>query len=188
MDQPQRVDILLAEYRELYGLIVFRMTSLERRVPVAGATLAGFLGSVGVMPSETRLIFLLGLPLALVWFLRTTTNHARSFEDLLRRIHEIERELNECAGRTLIAFQSQHPSRGRAVGGRTGSESTQAVLVTCLIMLLACGYLFTATAGMPAVMVYLYASYLAVTAAYLIYHRVRLRNYRYQRQPSLTGL
>lgn len=187
MDQPLLVNILLAEYRELYGLVVFRMTSLERRAPIAGAALAGFLASVGVMPSETRLIFLLGLPVALVWFLRTTTNHARSFEDLLRRIQEIERELNECAGKTLVAFQSQHPSRGRSVGGRTGGETTHAVLVTCLIMLLACGYLFTATAGIPDMQVYLYASYLTATAVYLIYHRAQLRYYRYQRQPSLTG-
>ncbi len=186
MDERQQVDVLLAEYRQLYTLVVFRMTSLERRLPVAGVTLAGFLGSIGIMPPETRLAFLLGLPMALVWFLRTTTNHARSFEDVLRRLEQLEVQMNSMADKTLLAFQSQHPSRGRAVGGRTGTETIQAVLITCLLMLMTCGYLFGTSGVNTALWIYLYFTYLALTAAYLIWHRVKIGQYRYERSQQLV--
>jgi len=122
-----RVDILMEEYRVLYTLVTLRLTSLDRRVPLAGASLAAFLGSVTVLPRDAQLVFLFGLPVALVWFLRATVNHARSAEDLLRRIEEIEREINRLCGEELLAFQSRHPSRGRQVGGQTTTESVKTV-------------------------------------------------------------
>ncbi len=188
MDERQQVTILLAEYHQLYALVVFRMTSLERRLPIAGATLAGFLGSVGVMPPDTRLVFLLGLPMAIVWFLRTTTNHARSFEDVLRRIEQIELQLNALAGKMLLSFQSQHPSRNLFVGGRTGTETVQAVLVTCLLMLFACGFMFSMSGLALTRWTYPYITYLALTSAYLVWHRSAVRLYRYERQQSLSRL
>jgi hypothetical protein len=135
--------ILLEEYRALYALAQFRMGSLERRAPIAGVMLSAFLGSVTILPPEASLIFLLGLPLALLWFVRTTIIHAKSFADLLRRIEAIEHRVNQIAGEDLLLFQSTHPSRRIAVGGRIGREVTRSVVIGCLMLLAGCVYLFS---------------------------------------------
>lgn len=142
-DRPEPVPILLEEYRALYALAQFRMGSLERRAPIAGAMLSAFLGSVTILPPEASLILLLGMPLALLWFVRTTIIHAKSFADILRRIETIERRVNEIAGEELLVFQSTHPSRRLAVGGRIGREVTRSVVIGCLMLLAGCVYLFS---------------------------------------------
>jgi len=119
LSEHQKTQLLMQEYQALYALVSFRNSSMERRVPIAGATLAAFLGAATVLPVEARLIYLVGLPIALLFFLRTTINHARSVEDALRRIDEIEHIVNARAGEELLTFQSTHPSRYRTVGGRT---------------------------------------------------------------------
>jgi hypothetical protein len=179
----ERVKLLMEEYRALYAMVTFRNSSMERRVPIAGATLAAFLGAVTVLPMEARLIYLVGLPIALLFFLRTTINHARSVEDALRRIEEIEHRVNAYADEELLTFQSTHPSRLRVVGGRTGRESVRAVFVTCVLMLAACVFLFHQTAAVPSPLPVLYDAFVAVSALLLIYYLLELRDYRYRKQP-----
>ncbi|UYV13491.1 MAG: hypothetical protein NCW75_04200 [Phycisphaera sp.] len=133
-----RIDVLLEEYRALYGLAQFRMAALDRRVPLAGTALALSLGGAFVSPLSVQIVVLVVLPIAVAWLVRTTINHARSFEDALRRIEQIERHVNQIAGEPLLAFQSSHPSRGEAVGGRTGRESVLAVVLASTGSLVAC--------------------------------------------------
>ncbi len=172
--------VLLKEYDALYQLVIFRMTSLDRRAPIAGATLAASLATGAVLPSEVRTLFLIALPAALIWFLRTTVNHARSFEDVLARLAEIERAVNERAGAELLVFQSRHPSRSIAVGGRTGRETVNAVFVTCVILLLSAVYL-THTYTALSLGTYAYDLYAVIVLGCLIHAIWHLRRYRYAR-------
>ncbi len=132
------IALLLEEYRAVYGLVTLRINALDRRVPGVGATLAAFLGGVTVLPSTAQLLVLFGLPIALVWYFRSVITHAQAFEDAVRRIDQIERDVNDLAGAELLRFQSRHPSRSRP-GGRTGRGTIQAVFAMCLLLLLACG-------------------------------------------------
>lgn len=184
LSEHDKTQLLMQEYQALYALVSFRNSSIERRVPIAGATLAAFLGATTVLPTEARLIYLVGLPIALLFFLRTTINHARSVEDALRRIDEIEHIVNTRAGEELLTFQSTHPSRHRAVGGRTGRESVRAVFVTCILMLLAGVFLFHHTASLPSPAPLLYDAYVAISALLLVCYLLELRRYRYRKQPS----
>lgn len=170
--------LLLKEYDALYGLVLFRMASLDRRAPIAGATLAASLATLSVLPEEIRTLFLLGLPAALVWFFRTTTNHARSFEDVLARLAEIEVAINTATGAEVLVFQSRHPSRNQAVGGRTGRETVGAAFGTCVLLLLAAVYLNHSyhSAGRWA---YAYDLYAALTLGLLVQTGIALRGYRY---------
>ncbi len=175
-----RLECLLAEYRALYGLAEFRMASLDRRVPIAGATLTVSLASVASMPSQAAPVVFVGLPLALIWFLRTTINHARSFEDALRRIEQIEIEINAMIGREAMCFQSRHPSRGKRVGGRTGSETIGAALVAVMTMLVGSGYMFVKTAASPWEQSIAYVGYLLAVLGYMLLTVIRLKRYTYQ--------
>lgn len=181
-----RVEILLREYVALYGLATFRMTSLDRRAPVEAATLVAFLAAVAVLPPAVQMLFLLTVPVALLWFLRTTINHARSFADILARLAEIERHVNDLAGEELLAFQSRHPSRYAAVGGRTGRETVGAVYCTCLILLAACAILAAAWSGHFAGTLWVYWAFLGSEAAYLTQCVLRLRRYAYRKAPPAT--
>lgn len=170
--------LLLEEYRQLYDLIRFRLEALDRRTPIAGATLvAGLVGasSVGL---TAQLTLLAAIPLSLLWWLATTINHARSFEDALRRVEAIEREINRLAGRPVLIFQSSHPSRGKRVGGRTGEHAVQAVLAASAVLLGGC---LTIASELPmhAYAKSGYASAIAVLAGLLLGMFARLRLYRY---------
>lgn len=136
-----QINILLEEYRALYGLAAYRLSSLEGRVPVFGAALTAFVGSVAVIPPGLQMVVLFALPIVCFWFVRTTVNHARSLEDVLRRVDEIECAINLRAGDELLRFQSSHPSRGKATGGRIGTGTVHISLVTTLLLLGACNYL-----------------------------------------------
>jgi len=176
---PQgRVTVLLAEYNALYRLAEFRMGALDRRVPAAGATIVAFLGSVPLLPEQAGVIVLVAIPISLVWFVRTTINHARSLEDLLRGIEAIEQAINKAARRELITFQSNHPSRGKAVGGRTGFETVSTVGFVSALLIGSCEFL---SGGAAVGWVSLaYSGYLlGVTIAILAWIR-RWRRYRYQ--------
>src|SRR4051812_30540686 len=89
------LNALFEEYRALYSIATFRMTALDRRMPVTAGAMAAVLSGLDVVSRDSQLLLLLGAPLALVWFVRTTVNHARSFEDVLRRIEQIERLVND---------------------------------------------------------------------------------------------
>lgn len=179
-----RIQILLEEYRALYSLLTFRLTAMDRRLPAIGGTLAAVLGSTTAMPDPTRLAFLLGLPVALLWLFLSTVQLARSKEDHVRRIDEIERLVNGLVGEELLAFQSRHPTKAAYPGGRTGFGSVLAVLSGCLIMLAACLYTVETPHALLAHDEILgYFAYLATCAALMLAATVRLTRYRYRRSP-----
>ena len=171
------VAILIAEYEALYRLVEYRMTALDRRVPAAGALLTTFVGLIPLIPHESGLVLLAVVPASLVWLIRTTINHARSLEDVLRGIESLEHTLNQAVGVDLVTFQSQHPSRGRTVGGRTGRETVGTVAMASALLLGSCLYLGqTVLDGLwhPSG----YGLYIAIIAAYIIGVIVVWRRYR----------
>lgn len=184
--REQHISALFEEYRALYGLAVFRMNALDRRVSVAGGTLAAFVAGLSSLPASAQLVVLLGLPVALIGFMRATVNHARSFEDVLRRLEEIEREVNRLLEKNVLLFQSRHPSGRREVGGRTGRETTQAVLATVLLLLAACAYQFIATANVSERGSDAYLAYLAVVGVLATCERIRLGRYAYSPRADLA--
>lgn len=171
--------MLLAEYHALYRLAEFRMASLDRRVPLTGAALVAFLGSVPALPGPVGLVLLVFVPASVIWFVRTTINHARSFEDALRRIELLEQRLNLIAGEELIGFQSTHPSRGKATGGRTGTETIEAVGLASALLLGSCGYVAGFYEGLGPAGALAYCGYLAAIAAYVLAWLRHARRYRY---------
>lgn len=175
------VPILLEEYRQLYALALFRLNVLDQRVPVIGATLTGVLASIAVLPAAVQPLLLIGLPISLIWFARTTINHARSFEDVLRRIDEIERAVNSRARAELLQFQSRHPSRGISVGGRTGTETVEAVLGASALILGGCLHLAEGTWTIGPPHSALYALFIGGIAVALIFMKRGLARYRYRK-------
>ena len=170
---------LYEEYRALYGLVVLRMTALDRRVPVTAGALVAAVATVGAFPYASQVLVLFSLPIALVWFVRTTVNHARSFEDVLRRIEEIEGAVNAVVGGRVMRFQSSHPSRGRRVGGRTGTETVSAVVATSLLLLMAAGFRMCQQRLLPITGEVAYGMLLGGVGLWLLREVVVLRRYRY---------
>lgn len=138
IDQHLILDAALAEYHAMYRLAEYRLNALDRRIPLISGLLTAFLGSVPVLPQTTQLLALCAIPVSLVWLVRTTINHARSFEDALRRIEHQEHLINERIGVDILGFQGTHPSKGCTVGGRTGTESVLAVGIASGVQLVAC--------------------------------------------------
>lgn len=181
----ERVQVLLEEYRALYGLLSFRLAAVERSLPVAGGTLAAILSGSPSIPIEARRVVLLAMPVALLWLLRTICAHARSKEDVLRRIDEIERLVNQLAGEELLAFQSRHPNRRRVVGGRSGRTTILGVLSFCLSGVSACAWM-----GLPLwpepVEQRAYAMFVLIVSTSLTVSVWRLLRYAY-RKAEPTG-
>jgi hypothetical protein len=163
----------------MYALASFRLAALDRRVPAAGAVLTLSLASTPSLTTAAAWLVLVAIPLSLIWFLRTAVNHARSFEDSLRRIEHLERAINGIAGADLLGFQSSHPSRGVAVGGRTGVETIQSVAIAAAVMLGSCLWLTWIDREVPAEVLAPYALYLAIIAGYLVRLVLGWRAYRY---------
>lgn len=176
--QKAKLTALIEEYRAMYALVLFRLAALDRRIPVAGATLAAFVGTVTALPLASREVVLVGIPVAAVWLLRVTVNHARSFEDALRRIESVEQRVNTLLESEVVGFQSRHPSRRRSVGGRTGQESIRAVLAAGILMLAGCAYLFAADHDREAAQLYL--AYVGLISVYMLAFARRLLHYRYE--------
>lgn len=176
----QSIQIILEEYRALYGLLQYRLASIERRVPAAGIALAATLGGILLLPPAAQIVILVGLPITLYWFVWTTVTHAQSFEDLVRRIEEIEKAVNDLTGEQLLLFQSSHPSRRRS-GGRTGARSVAAVTVGCGAVLVAC--IFLATEILDELPYrYAYTFYALGVLGLIVAAAVRLRRYRYTKE------
>ncbi len=175
-----RIEILLREYDALYGLLRFRLEAMDRRLPLVGGGFLFLLGSLSSLPSPVRLTFLLMLPAAIGWLMATTVGHARAKEDHLRRIDEIEREVNQMGGAELLVFQSQHPNRRQPIAGRTGSGTVLALMTMCLAMLAACWYLFQLQAA-ATLATTAYGAYLGLIAIVIVMLRFGLANYDYQR-------
>ncbi|MCC6284639.1 MAG: hypothetical protein IT439_04950 [Phycisphaerales bacterium] len=175
-----RTLILLEEYRQVYALAIARLNALDQRLPITLGVLTAMLGSIGALPEEVRVVLLTALPLTLVWVVRTTINHARSLEDALRRIEEIERLVAIRTGEKLLAFQSSHPSRGRSVGGRTGIETIEAALAASAILQGGCLYLSQAMTTGPDPWQSLFPGFVVALAASQLWMRWRIRKYRYE--------
>ena len=178
--RDSQLNATFQEYNALYQLVIFRLNALDKRAPVTVAAFAAVLVSVQSLPISSQLLVLLFLPPSLIWLMRTTVNHARSFEDALRRIEVLEQSVNLRLDAPIMGFQSQHPSRGREVGGRTGRESVQAVLGSILLLLLAAGYQMHVTALLSGFPEWVYDAGLLVIAALSIQQRVQLSSYRYR--------
>jgi YD repeat-containing protein len=163
-----------------------RISALDGRATVAAAALATFLGGFAALGAAGQLSLLIGLPLGVVWFLRTTLTHAIAFEDAIRRIEEIEQRVNALAGQELLGFQTHHPSRGKAVGGRTGTQTILAVVVTSLMLLAACLYLVGSLELPPAAPVWIFALYDGAVGLYVLTLAVTYRRYRFVRRPTLA--
>lgn len=178
--RQHHIEVLSLEYRSLYALVQFRMSSLERRIPLAGAAMTAVVASVVMLPPEARPVLLVGLPIGLLWYMRTTVNHARSLEDLLRQIDIIERRINALIGEDLLQFQSHHPSRGQAVGGRTGRESVLAVFLMSIVLLGACASLFLFDSHLSSAPKVAFGMYIVVIGLWLGLAFISLRRYRYR--------
>jgi hypothetical protein len=142
-DQQLILDAALAEYHAMYSLAEYRLVALDRRIPLIGGLLTAFLGSVPVLHETSQFLVLIVIPVSLVWLMRTTINHARSFEDALRRIEQLEHAINARVGVDAMGFQGTHPSKGSTVGGRTGTESVLAVGIASGLLLFVSGIMIT---------------------------------------------
>ena len=176
------LESLHQEYQALYGLVGLRIGLLERRSPVIGASLTAVLAGLTGIEGDARLFLLFAIPAALIWFARTTISHARSLEDLYRRIESLENAINDLHGSDTIGFQSSHPSR-RSSGGRTSRELVLAVLSWSLLLLVGCG----ALSGLEGAPRLLFIAYLLTVGIYLlVVTRAQLR-YRYRSEGSRSG-
>lgn len=191
MKSPPRVpadvelSVLFEEYRALYGLATLRMTALDKRMPITAGAMAAVVSGLDVASPDSQLMLLIATPLALVWFARATVNHARSFEDALRRIEEIEGAVNDIAGKPILRFQSRHPSRGRSVGGRTGRESVSAVLASSILLLAATGWRMRRAALLSSEAEIAYFALLGAVGVYVLLEGLRLSRYQYA--PTLNA-
>jgi hypothetical protein len=134
------LSVLLEEYRALYSMLIFRLGAIEQRVPATWAVLTASVGGSALMPASAGPLVQVAIPLIAVGFFRSTLAHARSKHDIKLRIDEIEREVNRLAKRRLLAFQSEHPSRGTSVGGRSGRQAVFSVFLGTLALLAGCAW------------------------------------------------
>lgn len=175
------VQVLLEEYRQMYVLAGFRLHALDQRVPAAGALLTGTLGTLSILTEPLQWTLLIALPLSFLWLLGVTINHARSFEDALRRIQEIETEINQRCGQPLMAFQSSHPSGGVHVGGRTGRTTVEVVLAASVLVMGFGVYAAGSLAPAPSWPLAGYGLLIATVAAMMHRDWRALKRYRYER-------
>lgn len=182
LDLRDRVCVVVEEYRALNQLLALRLSAIDQRLLLVGGAVAAALGGFAALPADTQTIVLLSTPASLAWLLQMTIAHTRSKEDVVRRIDEIECQVNQLAGEELFAFQSRHPNR-RQVGGRSGRTAVAAVASACLTGILCCLYLFRAShlnrwPWQPA-----YGAY----AGFMLLHTCvavwRLWHYRYRKAP-----
>lgn len=178
MNETDKSRILMSEHQSLYSLYQVRLNAVERRLPIAAVIITVLFGTLVAIPQDIKALYLFGIPIALIYLMKTTKTHAQSFEDLLRRIEEIEKKVNELAGEQLLNFQSKHPSREITVGGRFGLQSVNSVLILSLLVLGACSYIFY-TLDYSDYLKIIYFILMGLNALYLITEVVQLRKYKY---------
>lgn len=179
MSRSETLTALLEEYRAMYELAIFRMTALDRRVPVTAGVFGVAVASLGAIPVSAQALLFLATPPALLWLMRTTVNHARSFEDVLRRIEQLEDAINHHVGEAALTFQSTHPSRRSHIGGRTSTESVAAVLISVLLILLLTAYQILLMPGIPQYFTAAQMLLESIVALAALDQYRRLRQYRY---------
>lgn len=180
LPNEQLVAVLLEEYRALHGLLLFRLSALERRLPAVSGFITVGLAGVLALPVESQTAVLVASPIALLWLSRTTVQHAKAKEDNLRRIDEIEQKINEIAGCSLLEFQSRHQSRMQSPAGRSGSSTVLATAFSSIVIVLLCLLLFLqAERPFPESLYFVYAvaSMLGIATAPL-----NLKRYRYRKR------
>lgn len=173
------VPIFLEEYRQLYTLVLYRLSVLDQRIPLATAAITAALGSVVVLPSSMQIAFLLALPIAATLVYLSTINHARSLEDALSRIAEIELAVNTQTGPNTLRFQSSHPGR-RLVGGRTGHSTVAWVHAATLSLLAICVFTQVQLVSAQPLETLCYIVAMAALAGFAIVERVRFDRYVYR--------
>lgn len=174
------LEALLSEYNALYGLAQLRLLALDRRIPIVGGLLTAFLSSVPVLPGLSQILALMAVPVSLIWLVRTTINHARSFEDAIRGIEHKEHQINKLLSQDLIGFQRTHPSRGNTVGGRTGSETVWAVMLASGLLLAMSLVMVFSMYMEHRIMIVLFGGYILGIVALLGRSLLGWRAYRYQ--------
>lgn len=183
LSDRDRVNILLEEYKALYSLLTFRLEAIDQRIPVAAGALVALLSSSSAFTNDQRLALLLGIPAACAWLHGTTVLHARSKEDVLRRIDEIERTINGLAAEELLVFQSRHPNRKRFVGGRSGFGSVLAVLNISVVAVAAALVIFLREFAFFPTLMGAYSVYAAASVLRLLRATWRLKGYRSAKSP-----
>lgn len=180
LSDSQKIDILLVEYGVLYSLLQWRLTASDRRLFVAGALIVGVLSAMHALNAAAARLLLWGLPVLLWVILTAAVGHARSKEDLLRRIDEIEQRVNRLAGIQLLAFQSRRPTS--TVGGRTGTQAVNGTLALCISVVLGATLFLQPVEDVRSSIAVCYGLWAAAWAAWMIREAVMLRNYRYERR------
>lgn len=173
------VPILLEEYRQLYTLVLYRLSVLDQRIPLATAAITAALGSVVVLPSSMQAAFLLALPIAAMLVYLSTINHARSLEDALSRIAELELAVNQQIGSGTLRFQSSHPGR-RLVGGRTGHSTVAWVHAATLSLLAICVFTRVQLGSSQPLETLCYIAAMATLAVFALVERLRFDRYVYR--------
>jgi len=185
ISEAEQIRILLQEYRVLYGLLQWRLAAADRRILVVGGLLAGVMTAIRTLDVDSARLLLWGLPVALWVIVSVAVGHARSKEDLLRRIDEIEHHINRLADSELLAFQSRHPHRGRSVGGRTSATAINGILALCIGILAICCRLYQIRVGESADYMTAYLVHAGLWAVLMLRTATVLQRYRYER-PTLV--
>lgn len=137
-----RVRLLVEEYRAVNQLLMFRLEAMESRLPLTAAGIGGLLVAAGALPLVSQVVLLVGIPIAVLSWVRGIILHAVSKEDAKDRIREIEREVAQICGQPVLRFQSEHPSATGPIGGRTGRQMIVLVVVVSSVALALCLSLF----------------------------------------------
>lgn len=137
-----RVRLLIEEYRAVNQLLLFRLQAMEQRLPLTAAGIGALLVSTAALPRISQIILLIGLPFAILFWVRSILFHALSKEDAKYRIREIECEVAELCGEPVLRFQLEHPSAIGPVGGRTAFQAIWLATIVGGIGLIVCYSLF----------------------------------------------
>lgn len=162
----------------MHALVLYRLQVLDQRIPLTTAALTAALGSVVVMPELLQFELLVGVPLAATAVCLSTFNHARSLQDAISRIAEIESNVNGFTGREVLGFQRTHPGRS-SVGARTGRLTADLVFAACLILFACSFFLAGSIFDWPSNTRLSHVALLLLLAIKLSHDRLRLRQYRY---------
>lgn len=138
-----RVRLLIEEYRAVNQLLLFRLEAMEQRLPLTAAGIGALLVSTAALPHISQVILLIGLPFAVLFWVRSILFHALSKEDAKQRLREIEHEAAELCREPVLRFQSEHPSATGPVGGRTAVQAIGLAIVVGGIVLIVCYTLFS---------------------------------------------
>jgi len=183
LNAAERIGVMFEEYRALYGLLSFRLAAVDQHLPLVAGALMAVVSSIDALPPHPQIAALLAVPVAIAWWMRMTVAHARSKEDVLRRIDEIERLVNQLAGEELLAFQSRHPNRRSVVGGRTGISAVSSVFALSLAGLLGCLAAVMQRPALPPHLIAAYIAYIGLAVVDLVHVVNRLRRYGYAKAP-----